>query len=138
MHAQAFGDEFFPSVRILRLRGIGVPLPERDHVSLGLEIFRIDTGGRRVQITLDSVFTRGLQGVNIYQGVVMKDLGVMRGYKAHSAHVRGQRIDFIDSLGGLQAILAESKVQGKKLVGIGRTELRLLNVDAAHPVPASL
>ena len=78
VHAQTLGDELFPAIGILGLRGIGIFLFERCDIGIQLQIFGIHTRRRCIQQALDLMQTRRLEHVQIDQRVIVQNLRVMR------------------------------------------------------------
>ena len=134
--AEVLGDQLFPAVGVLRLRRISVFLFQRRHFGFGLQVFRIDTRRRRVEVPLHTVDLRRLDGVRVDEDVVVQDLRVMGRDETHAAHVGSQRVDVVDAACGLEAIIPATQVQQFEFVGSRGFKLRLFDVDAAHPVTA--
>ena len=76
--AQAFHDQFFPAIGILRHGRIGILFLERDHIGFGLLVFGVDAGRGSVEVALDAVDAGGFERVGIDQRVVVQDLRMVR------------------------------------------------------------
>jgi hypothetical protein len=74
------------------------------------------------------------QGVDIDEQVVMEDLRVVKSNKLHSSHIRGQRVDFIHSVCGLETIFLQSQVDQFEFISISWLEFRVFNICAAHAI----
>ena len=96
--AEPLRDELLPAVGVLGLGGVGVLFLERGRRPGGLEVLRVDAGGGGVEVAGDAVLMRRLQGVDVDEGVVVEDLGVVGGDEAHAAHVGGEGVDLVDVL----------------------------------------
>src|SRR5262249_27979124 len=59
---------------------------------------------------------------------------MIRGNEPHSTHVRRQRVDFLNALGGFEAVLQEPKVPHQKLVRTAPAEFRHLQINTSYPI----
>ena len=116
--AQAFHDQFFPAIGILRHGRVGVFFLQRDHIGLRLLVFGVNTGRGSIEVALHTVDPGRFQGMGIDQRVVMQDLGVMGGDEAHPAHIRSQAVDLVNAAGCLQAVIPAAQVEQFEFVRI--------------------
>ena len=72
--------------------------------------------------------------MSVDQDIVVQNLRVVRGDKAHPSHIGGQAIDLIHSPGSLQAVSPQTQVQQFELVGAGLAKFGVLDVHPTHPV----
>ena len=72
--------------------------------------------------------------MEIHQRIVVDDLRVVLGNKAHAPHISRQRLDFYSTICGLKAILLVAEIGEYELVGGARLIFGRLDVRAPHPV----
>jgi hypothetical protein len=72
--------------------------------------------------------------VDVDQRVVAENGAVVVGDETHPAHVRGKRVDMVDTPGSLQAAVQPAQVEHLELVGVRVRVLRKLLVHPSHPV----
>jgi len=77
MNTEAFTDELFPSVCILRRRGIGMFLLQRNAIRCRLSVLRINARRLCVQISFHAVLSCCLDAIDVDERVVMQDLCVI-------------------------------------------------------------
>jgi len=113
---------------------IGVVFLQVGNVRALLEIHRINTGGGGEQEPRRRVDPGRLQHVDVDHGAVAGDVGVESGDVADATHVRRQVVHLVDFPGGDQAVVETAEVQELELVARAHLVLRVLDVDAPHPV----
>jgi hypothetical protein len=116
------------------LGGIGLLFFERGDVRRQLPVLGIHAGGRGVQVAPDPIEAGRLQGVQVDERIVVQDLGMVGGDKAHAAHVRGQGIDLVHAAGRRDTIVPAPQVQLPKLLGVRRAELGGFEIDPPDPI----
>jgi hypothetical protein len=65
--------------------------------------------------------------------VVVQDPRMVRGDIAHTAHVGGQRVQFVDAGSRAPCGRGIAQVEQLKVVGRARRVIRMLHVDSANP-----
>ena len=111
---------------------------EGNHVSVGLQVVGVDARGRGVEIALDPVDSRCVEGVQVDQGVVVQNLRVVGADEAHAAHVSSEGEHRVDATRRLQRGIPSPEIEQFEFVGVDGRVLGNLEVDTAHPMPASL
>ena len=81
---------------------------------------------------------RSLQHMSVDEYVVTCDVRQFCRDIADASHVGGQIVDPIDMIGSLQGIVPEAEIEKLKIIGRRGFKLRLLDVDAAHPIALCL
>src|SRR5262249_49702198 len=135
---EPFGDEFLPPVSVLRLCRICVFFFEWCDISFGLTILWVNTRRRTIKVAFDAIGPGCFESMNINERVVVQDLGMIGGDEHHATHIGTQGIDFIDSVGRLQAILPSALVKLQKLVSTTRLIFRRFQIGPSHPVALPL
>jgi hypothetical protein len=99
-----------------------------------LTIVRINTGRGAEEVTRNAVHASRFKRVYIDQGVVAKDNGMVGRDETHPSHVRGQRIDMVDSSRGQETFVQAAEVSQLELVGVRLSVFRNVKVHTSDPV----
>ena len=78
--------------------------------------------------------SRSFERVRIDEHVVVQYLAVIRGDETHPAHIGGQGVDLLDTVGCLQAIRPATQVQNLEFVCRARRVVGQLEIHSANPV----
>jgi hypothetical protein len=136
--AEPLADQLLPAIGVLGVGRVGVLLLQGGHVRVRLQVLGVDAGRGAVEVAGHALQPGRLDGVDVDEGVVAQDGGVVGGDEAHAAHVRGQRVHLVDVPGGQQALVPPAQVPQLELVGVHVGVLGTLEVDTPDPVAALL
>src|SRR5689334_25417269 len=90
--ANALHVKLLPTVAVFGIRRICVFLAQRRDVCFLLLVSRIDTRARRVEITLDAIYTRSFDRVEIDERAVANDGGPVVLDETDAAHVGSEAV----------------------------------------------
>src|SRR5437867_3657118 len=76
--------------------------------------------------------------MEVDQGVIVEDFGMVRGDESHAPHIRGEGIHLINSPCGLETIIPAPKVQNLEFIRVYPGVFRILYVHSPHPVTFAL
>src|SRR6266851_5572687 len=89
MSAHSFAEQLLPAVAVLGHRRIRVALAQRNHISAGLLLRRVDASGRAVEKPFNRRLARRHQHVRADQDR-QHALGLMRFDETHPTHIGGK------------------------------------------------
>ena len=110
MAARTLHVQFFPTIPVFSIGGIGILFPQWLNVGAPLQVPGVNTCARGKKKPLNPTATRRLDRMDVDHGAVADDLGFVTFDKADPSHLRSERVNFIDTAGDLKTVIPLTKI----------------------------